>query len=145
MVMISSFSNFTMVLNCCSCIFSSMRLIWYLYSFHLWLPLLHDNWILLIHIYNSIAEKFPYLVQKKLKKGQEIRRVAQMDWKIIGDDCNQPFYASGLKFIPLPVNDHRLCHYCKNSVLLYHKDFAILNVGYAWRGLHLFGLSFWWE
>ncbi|KAK6143906.1 hypothetical protein DH2020_024254 [Rehmannia glutinosa] len=30
--------------------------------------------------------KFPYLVQKKLKPGQEIRRVAQLDWKIIEND-----------------------------------------------------------
>jgi len=30
--------------------------------------------------------------------------VAQIDWNIIADDCNQPFSASGLKFTPLPVN-----------------------------------------
>ncbi|KAG4948609.1 hypothetical protein JHK85_042459 [Glycine max] len=52
---------------------------------------------------NSIAEKFPYLVQKKRKEGAEIRRVAQIDWNIIADDCNQQFFASGLKFTPLPV------------------------------------------
>ncbi|KAK7303062.1 hypothetical protein RJT34_13961 [Clitoria ternatea] len=55
------------------------------------------------HSMDSIAEKFPYLVQKKHKEGQEIRRVAQMAWNIIVDDCNQPFFASGLKFTPLPV------------------------------------------
>ncbi|KAF7801246.1 putative hydrolase [Senna tora] len=55
------------------------------------------------HSMESIATKFPYLVNKKLKEGQEIRRVAQMDWKIIDDDHRQPFFASGLKFIPLPV------------------------------------------
>ncbi|XP_057428569.1 putative hydrolase C777.06c [Lotus japonicus] len=55
------------------------------------------------HSMDSIAEKFPYLVQKKLKEGQEVRRVAQMSWNIIADDCNQPFSASGLKFTPLPV------------------------------------------
>ncbi|CAL0334686.1 unnamed protein product [Lupinus luteus] len=55
------------------------------------------------HSMNSIAEKFPYLVEKKLKEGQEIRRVAQMAWNIIADDFNQPFFASGLKFTPLPV------------------------------------------
>lgn len=52
---------------------------------------------------NSIAVKFPYLVQKKLKEGQEIRRVAQLDWKIIEGNHEKPFVASGLKFVPLPV------------------------------------------
>ncbi|GAB2279861.1 hypothetical protein Dimus_014499 [Dionaea muscipula] len=51
----------------------------------------------------SIAAKFPYLIQKKLKDGQEIRRVAQLDWKIIESHCERPFLASGLQFIPLPV------------------------------------------
>ncbi|KAL7129629.1 hypothetical protein ABFS83_13G081200 [Erythranthe nasuta] len=51
----------------------------------------------------SIAVKFPYLVQKKLKPGQEIRRVAQLDWKIIENDCNKPFVVSGLRIVPLPV------------------------------------------
>ncbi|XP_062012682.1 putative hydrolase C777.06c [Rosa rugosa] len=51
----------------------------------------------------SIAVKFPYLVQKKLKEGQEVRRVAQLDWKIIEDHCEKPFVASGLQFVPLPV------------------------------------------
>ncbi|KAJ4703086.1 Metallo-hydrolase/oxidoreductase superfamily protein [Melia azedarach] len=52
---------------------------------------------------DSIAVKFPYLVRKKLKEGQEVRRVAQIDWKIIEEDCDKPFVASGLKFVPLPV------------------------------------------
>ncbi|KAL3616864.1 hypothetical protein CASFOL_039258 [Castilleja foliolosa] len=51
----------------------------------------------------SIAVKFPYLVQKKLKPGQEVRRVAQLDWKIIENDCTKPFVASELQFFPLPV------------------------------------------
>jgi len=51
----------------------------------------------------SIALKFPYLVKKKLKPGQEIRRVAQLDWKIVENDCKKPFVASGLQFFPLPV------------------------------------------
>ncbi|KAK2447551.1 Metallo-hydrolase/oxidoreductase superfamily protein [Trifolium repens] len=55
------------------------------------------------HSMDSIQEKFPYLVQKKRKEGSEIRRVAQIAWNIIKDDCNQPFFASGLKFTPLPV------------------------------------------
>lgn len=52
---------------------------------------------------NSIAEKFPYLVTKKLKEGQEVRRVAQLDWRIIEENCETPFVASGLQFVPLPV------------------------------------------
>ncbi|XXG68347.1 hypothetical protein AAC387_Pa06g1455 [Persea americana] len=52
---------------------------------------------------DSIAAKFPYLVQKKLKEGQEVRRVAQLDWKIIEDHSGKPFIASGLQFVPLPV------------------------------------------
>ncbi|PON72712.1 Metallo-beta-lactamase [Parasponia andersonii] len=50
-----------------------------------------------------IAEKFPYLVQKKLKEGQEVRRVAQLNWRIIEGNCEKSFVASGLQFIPLPV------------------------------------------
>ncbi|VFQ74860.1 unnamed protein product [Cuscuta campestris] len=55
------------------------------------------------HAMDSLAVKFPYLVQKKLKAGQEVRRVAQLDWQIIENDCKKPFVASGLEFIPLPV------------------------------------------
>ncbi|KAL2474979.1 Metallo-hydrolase/oxidoreductase superfamily protein [Abeliophyllum distichum] len=51
----------------------------------------------------SIAMKFPYLARKKIKPGQEIRRVAQLDWKIVENDCKKPFVASGLQFVPLPV------------------------------------------
>ncbi|KAA0067543.1 coatomer subunit beta'-2-like isoform X3 [Cucumis melo var. makuwa] len=50
----------------------------------------------------AISVKFPYLVQKKLKEGQEVRRVAHLDWKIIEDHHEKPFVASGLRFIPLP-------------------------------------------
>ncbi|KAJ4981863.1 hypothetical protein NE237_032700 [Protea cynaroides] len=52
---------------------------------------------------DSIGVKFPYMVKKKLDEGQEIRRVTQLDWKIIEDDCDKPFIASGLQFVPLPV------------------------------------------
>ncbi|XP_010275049.1 PREDICTED: putative hydrolase C777.06c [Nelumbo nucifera] len=52
---------------------------------------------------DSIAVKFPYLVQKKLKEGQEIRRVAQLRWEIIEGHYDKPFAASGLQFVPLPV------------------------------------------
>lgn len=55
------------------------------------------------HAMDSLAVKFPYLVQKKLKAAQEVRRVAQLDWQIIENDCKKPFVASGLEFIPLPV------------------------------------------
>ncbi|KAK4778765.1 hypothetical protein SAY86_006293 [Trapa natans] len=55
------------------------------------------------HSMESISEKFPYLIKKKLKEGQEVRRVAQFDWKIIEVSCEKPFVASGLQFIPLPV------------------------------------------
>ncbi|XP_020599785.1 putative hydrolase C777.06c isoform X2 [Phalaenopsis equestris] len=51
----------------------------------------------------SVAEKFPYLVKKKLKEGEEVRRVAQLDWRIIESDCKKPFISSGLEFVPLPV------------------------------------------
>ncbi|KZV58273.1 hypothetical protein F511_01124 [Dorcoceras hygrometricum] len=52
----------------------------------------------------SIAVRFPYLVQKKPKPGQEVRRVAQLDWRIIDSDCSKTFVASGLQFFPLPVS-----------------------------------------
>ncbi|KAL5977148.1 hypothetical protein ACLOJK_021490 [Asimina triloba] len=52
---------------------------------------------------DSLASKFPYLVQKKLKEGQEVRRVAQLDWRIIESNYDKPISASGLQFIPLPV------------------------------------------
>ncbi|KAK1556565.1 hypothetical protein Q3G72_007715 [Acer saccharum] len=52
---------------------------------------------------DSIAVKFPYLVRKKLIEGQEVRRVAQIEWNIIEEQVDKPFVASGLKFIPLPV------------------------------------------
>lgn len=55
------------------------------------------------HSMDSITQKFPYLVQKKLKEGEEVRRVAQLDWKIIEGLCEKPFLSSGLEFVPLPV------------------------------------------
>ncbi|XP_022146510.1 putative hydrolase C777.06c [Momordica charantia] len=51
----------------------------------------------------SVAMRFPNLVNKGLREGQEVRRVAQLDWKIIEDSYEKPFIASGLQFIPLPV------------------------------------------
>lgn len=55
------------------------------------------------HSMESVAAKFPYLVQKTPKEGQEIRRVAQLDWRIIDDGCKASFQAAGLSFHPLPV------------------------------------------
>ncbi|XP_077210932.1 putative hydrolase C777.06c [Tasmannia lanceolata] len=52
---------------------------------------------------DSIVVKFPYLVPKKIKEGQEVRRVAQLEWKIIESHCEKPFITSGLQFVPLPV------------------------------------------
>ncbi|CAN6455357.1 unnamed protein product [Victoria cruziana] len=51
----------------------------------------------------SVAIKFPYLVNKILKDGQEKRRVSQLDWRIIESNSTAPFVSSGLQFIPLPV------------------------------------------
>ncbi|KAH7373049.1 hypothetical protein KP509_17G034700, partial [Ceratopteris richardii] len=50
----------------------------------------------------SVAQKFSYLVQKTLKEGQEIRRVAQLDWRIISNKLGASFEAAGLIFSPLP-------------------------------------------
>ncbi|WOL08944.1 hydrolase [Canna indica] len=52
---------------------------------------------------DSIALKFPYLLKKKLKEGEELRRVAQLDWKIIESDPGKTFTTLGLEFVPLPV------------------------------------------
>lgn len=48
--------------------------------------------------------KLPHLVEKPLKEGQCAGEVAQLDWRTIESDCNKPFIASELEFIPLPVN-----------------------------------------
>ncbi|XP_042416655.1 putative hydrolase C777.06c [Zingiber officinale] len=52
---------------------------------------------------DSLAQKFPYLMTRKLKEGAEVRRVAQLDWNIIENDPNAKFVASDLEFTPLPV------------------------------------------
>jgi phosphoribosyl 1,2-cyclic phosphate phosphodiesterase len=49
----------------------------------------------------SIATRFPYLVEKKVKEVP--RRVSLLDWKNIEENCDEPFAASGLSFTPLPV------------------------------------------
>ncbi|CAF2125433.1 BnaA03g57190D [Brassica napus] len=49
----------------------------------------------------SISTRFPYLVEKKVKEVP--RRVSQLDWRIIEENCDKPFTALGLSFTPLPV------------------------------------------
>lgn len=66
---------------------------------------------------DSIAEKFHYLIKKKPKEGQEVRRVAQFDWKIIEGSCEKPFVASGLQFVPLPVTCYKLLNLMKISCI----------------------------
>ncbi|GMN54538.1 hypothetical protein TIFTF001_023657 [Ficus carica] len=85
----------------------------------------------------SVAMKFPYLVPKKVKGGQQERRVAQLDWRIIDDNCDKPFVASGLQFFPLPVM-HGKNYIClgflfgeKNRVasfLMFHTSLQALNM-----------------
>ncbi|XP_051179305.1 putative hydrolase C777.06c isoform X1 [Lolium perenne] len=51
----------------------------------------------------SVAARFPYLVEQKVEEGDEVARVAQLDWTIIECDVDKPFISSGLQFVPLPV------------------------------------------
>lgn len=78
---------------------------------------------------DSIAEKFPYLIKKKLKEGQEVRRVAQLDWKIIEGSYEKPFVASGLQFVPLPVTFYKLLNltYENTSYYSYIGEFSNAN------------------
>ncbi|BBN08925.1 phosphoribosyl 1,2-cyclic phosphate phosphodiesterase [Marchantia polymorpha subsp. ruderalis] len=55
------------------------------------------------HTMDSVNAKFPYLVEKTLKEGQEVRRVAQLDWRVIDTSCSALFDAVGLEITPLPV------------------------------------------
>ncbi|KAF5757090.1 putative metallo-beta-lactamase, ribonuclease Z/Hydroxyacylglutathione hydrolase [Helianthus annuus] len=81
------------------------------------------------HAMDSLKVKFPYLVQKKLKAGQEVRRVAQLEWKVIENDCKSSFVASGLELVPLPVM-HGEDYVClgflfgKNSKVAYISDIS---------------------
>lgn len=52
---------------------------------------------------DSIARRFPYLMEQKPEDGDEDAQAAKIDWKIIEDDVDKPFVASGLEFVPLPV------------------------------------------
>jgi phosphoribosyl 1,2-cyclic phosphodiesterase len=55
------------------------------------------------HTMDSVTAKFPYLVSKKRKEGEELRRVAQFDWRVIEGSVDTRFEAAGLTFTPLPV------------------------------------------
>lgn len=59
------------------------------------------------HTMDSVVAKFPYLVSKKRKEGEQVRRVAQFDWRIIErsieKSLDSSFEAAGLTFTPLPV------------------------------------------
>lgn len=87
------------------------------------------------------------MVQRKHKPGQEIRRVAQFDWRIIDHDCKKPFVASGLEFIPLPVSFLFLFFFYSSAspllCLFYHLQILLHGVGDAWRRLCLFRFFIW--
>lgn len=51
---------------------------------------------------DSVAIRFPYLVQKNLTEEKELHQVAQLDWKIIENNCESPFNVEDLQFTPLP-------------------------------------------
>ena len=51
----------------------------------------------------SVVRRFPYLVEQKPEDGDEDAQAAKIDWKIIEEDVDKPFVASGLEFVPLPV------------------------------------------
>lgn len=85
-------------------------------------------------LFDSIAVKFPQLMTKKPKEGQDARWVAQLDWKIVEGNCEKPSVASGLQFIPLPVS--LFAEYFYNPKFIIKKN-RILNAGDAWGRLHL--------
>lgn len=74
--------------------------------------------------------KFPYLVQKKLKPGQEIRRVAQLEWKNVESDLKKPFVASGLQFVPLPVS-FDLFFFCSKYTIVLSEDISYSFLVYS--------------
>jgi hypothetical protein len=49
------------------------------------------------------VRRFPYLLNQSPEDGDEVALAAQLEWKIIEDDIDKPFGASGLEFVPLPV------------------------------------------
>ncbi|XP_044965990.1 putative hydrolase C777.06c [Hordeum vulgare subsp. vulgare] len=52
---------------------------------------------------DSIARRFPYLVEQKPEDGNEDAQAAKIDWKIIEEDVDKPFVALGLEFVTLSV------------------------------------------
>ncbi|KAE8796767.1 Metallo-hydrolase/oxidoreductase superfamily protein [Hordeum vulgare] len=52
---------------------------------------------------DSIARRFPYLVEQKPEDGNEDAQAAKIDSKIIEEDVDKPFVASGLELVTLPV------------------------------------------
>ncbi|ONM07032.1 Metallo-hydrolase/oxidoreductase superfamily protein [Zea mays] len=52
---------------------------------------------------DSVAARFPNLVEQKLQGGDDFARPAQLHWTIIEGDVDKPFVASELQFWPLPV------------------------------------------
>ncbi|KAL6894596.1 hypothetical protein ACP4OV_008694 [Aristida adscensionis] len=51
----------------------------------------------------SVAARFPYLVNHELQEVDQFAQAAQLDWMVIEGDVNKPFVSSGLEFVPLPV------------------------------------------
>uniref|UniRef100_M8B0R6 Metallo-beta-lactamase domain-containing protein n=1 Tax=Aegilops tauschii TaxID=37682 RepID=M8B0R6_AEGTA len=60
---------------------------------------------------DSIARRFPYLVEQRPEDGDEDAQAAKIDWKIVQDDVEKPFVASALEFVPLPgTENHKSVH-----------------------------------
>ncbi|GAQ80972.1 metallo-beta-lactamase domain-containing protein [Klebsormidium nitens] len=58
------------------------------------------------HSLDSLTKRFDYLVQKP-PAGSSVRRVAQLDWRVIESSHAHTFEAGGLTFRPLPVEHGR--------------------------------------
>ncbi|XP_050203929.1 putative hydrolase C777.06c [Mercurialis annua] len=52
---------------------------------------------------DSICLKFHYLTKERLPGAKKKKSIAQLEWRKIEEDCQRPFVASGLQFVPLPV------------------------------------------
>ena len=79
------------------------------------------------------------MVKKKLKEGEEVRRVAQLDWRIIESDLQKPFTASGLEFVPLPV---RIAFFYQLSFFLLHPFLLVLYISQVIHGEDYICLGF---
>ncbi|KAL3696313.1 hypothetical protein R1sor_010389 [Riccia sorocarpa] len=73
---------------------------------------------------DSLLARFPYLVEKTMKAEQEVRRVAQLDWRVIQTSCSTFFEAFGLLIIPLPVMHGEDC---LSLGFLFGKNFGSLT------------------